>query len=549
MDTRPPRNRAIRPQERPLWQSLALLTALSAFAQFVSVELWIESSRAQLLWLPGAVLMCALLSLPWRYWPFTALAVWLGALLVMLVLHAPRVPVLAGLSGQLLMVVPATYVLALARSGTRGATLESYRWIGLFVLLAAIALPAMGASWAEFVFRRLGTDGHPGTWYNLALAQSASYVLLVPAYLGLRAATSGTPRLPWRWQNLLLIAGTATAFALACWVPFNHAPLARPFLLLLAFTLQVWSLLLFGAAGAFTALLTLSLICMQASNLGVPPMPDKDGYEAVLTIQAWSIAMGLALLSLTAVAEQRATLRLSLTNAYARLSDLTGRMLLVQEDERARIARDLHDDINQSLAAISIQISALKKELETAPRVRLADIQEQVLSVSGDIRRLSHDLHPSILRYTSLAASLVALSEAHTGSHGLEVVCTIHEDMVLSNEQKLNLFRIAQEAIHNVETHARASAARMSLSREKDEVVLRVDDNGIGIPEDMRQRVGSGLGMISMEERARSLGGSFQMVRLVQGGSRLEVRLPLDRPESRASSTEAEPEVLLSPDR
>jgi len=504
-----------------------LLVALAAFAQFISVELWVESSRAQLLWLPGAVLLCALLSLNASRWPLAVAAVGCGALLVLLALSQPWPGVIVALAGQLLLVVPIAFALSRARSKAHGETLASYGWLGLFVLLGVIALPALGASWAELVALRLDTDGHPGGWFNLALSHCASYVLVVPAYLGLREDDSMRTGAPWRSYNLALITLVATVFAVACWVPFHHAPLVRPFLLLLAFTLLVWSLLLFGAAGAFTALLTLSLICMQASNAGLLPLQGQDGYAAVLSIQIWTIGMALALLSLSAVAEQRAGLRLSLSQAYARLSELTGRMLLVQEEERARIARDLHDDINQSVAAISIQISALKKDLDQVPRGRLAEIQEQLLAVSDDIRRLSHDLHPSILRFTSLAASLIALCESHTAPSSLRVECAIHEDMALNNEQKLNLFRIAQEAIHNVESHARATTALLSLSREDEDIVLRVDDDGIGIPEDLRRRLGSGLGMISMEERARSLGGTFQVMRKAGGGSRLEVRLPM----------------------
>lgn len=526
-----------------------LLVALAAFAQFISVELWVESSRAQLLWLPGAVLLCALLSLNWRHWPLAVATVGFGALLVLLALSPSWAGLVVGLFGQLLLVVPVAYALSRVRAKSHGETLASYQWLAMFVLLGVIALPALGASWAELVAVRLDTEGHPGGWFNLALSHCASYVLVVPAYLGLREGRSVRTGTPWRSYNLALITLVATVFAIACWVPFHHAPLVRPFLLLLAFSLLVWSLLLFGAAGAFTALLTLSLICMQASNAGLLPLQDQDGYAAVLGIQIWTIGMALALLSLSAVAEQRAGLRLSLTQAYARLSELTGRMLLVQEEERARIARDLHDDINQSVAAISIQISALKKDLDQAPRDRLAEIQDQLLAVSDDIRRLSHDLHPSILRFTSLAASLIALCESHTDPAALRVECTIHEDMALNNEQKLNLFRIAQEAIHNVESHARATTALLSLSRDDKDIVLRIDDDGIGIPEDLRRRLGSGLGMISMEERARSLGGTFLVTRKAGGGSRLEVRLPISGPNPPSHSDEhIVPAIILSPD-
>lgn len=516
------------PVSQPRWHVLLLIAASAGFAQLVSIELWVPTPRVHILWLPGAVLMCGLLALPLRHWWLATAVAWLGASAVLVTLGAPLLASAIMILGHYLLVVPASYLLLQVRGP--GEPLESYPWIGMFVAVAGVALPALSASWAVYAARELDLERYLGGWSNIALAHSVSYLLLIPAFLSLRrVAIQPQRRAGWTWQNLALIAALAIAFGFACWLPFAHSPLLRPLLLLVSFTLLIWSLLLFGSAGAFIALLALSLTCMQASSVGASPLPIGGGRTAILAIQLWTIAMTLALLSLAAVAEQRMSLRMALLNAYGRLSDLTGRMLLVQEEERTRIARDLHDDINQSLAAISIQISALKKDLDAPERERLADIQRQILEVSGDIRQLSHDLHPSILRYTSLAASLLALCESHSMDDRLRVECAIHDDMALSNDQKLNLFRITQEAIHNIETHAQASHARVSLSRADNEVVLRVEDNGIGIPEDMRQRIGSGLGMISMEERARSLGGRFSIARRANGGSCLEVHLPLGR--------------------
>ena len=96
--------------------------------------------------------------------------------------------------------------------------------------------------------------------------------------------------------------------------------------------------------------------------------------------------------------------RASLETANARLRTLARVTLQVQEEERSRIARDLHDDISQSLAAISIEMSALRRTLHGTEQAHADEIQEGLLAVSEDVRRLSHDLHPSMLRYTSLAA-------------------------------------------------------------------------------------------------------------------------------------------------
>lgn len=504
-----------------------LLTAVALCAQLISVEIPAPAPRLHILWLPGAVLMCALLALPLRCWRLAVVATWLGACIALIPTGTPLPGSAIVMLGHCLLVVPASYLLVRKRGPVE--PLESYPWIGLFVAVAGLALPALSASWATYVGREFALQPYFGGWSNIALAHSASYLLLVPAFIGVRRlATQSLRHAGWNWRNLGLIAILAVVFGFACWLPLTPSPLLRLLLLLVVFALLVWLLLLVGAAGAFIGLLALSVACLQACCIGAPYLPARDGHSIVPMIQIWGIAMAAALLSLTVIAEQRASLRLSLANANARLTELMGCMMLVQEEERARIARDLHDDINQSMASISIQISVLRKELEDPERQHLTEIQDQVLDVSSRVRQLSHDLHPSILRYTGLETSLTALCESHNMDGRLHVECIVNADIPLSNEQKLGLFRVAQEAIHNVVTHAQASHARISLTQTGNEVVLQVEDDGIGIPEDMSQRTGSGLGMISMEERAHSLGGHFSIMRKPEGGSRLEVHLPME---------------------
>ena len=219
--------------------------------------------------------------------------------------------------------------------------------------------------------------------------------------------------------------------------------------------------------------------------------------------------------------------RAALATANARLAALARVTLQVQEEERSRIARDLHDDISQSLAAISIELSALRRELRGPQQAHAEEIQEGLLAVSEDVRRLSHALHPSMLRYTSLAASLSSLCEGHTLAGGLRVECEALQDIALSEAQKLNLFRVAQEGIRNVERHARASVARVSLTASGNDVLLCVEDDGIGVAPGFVPGASQGLGMVSIGERMRMLGGRFSLSRREGGGTRLEARCPL----------------------
>lgn len=222
------------------------------------------------------------------------------------------------------------------------------------------------------------------------------------------------------------------------------------------------------------------------------------------------------------LAEQLQAARSSLESAHQQLADLTLRMMRVQEAERARIARDLHDNINQSLASISIELSTFKRQVQPEWKTQVENLQERLLEVSSDVRRTSHELHPSLLRYTSLAAALQGLCDSHPTEHGTRLHCHVHDDLVPDDEQKLNLFRIAQEAIHNVVRHAHARNAWIRLQSDADETVLQVDDDGVGVPDGEFR--GRGFGVISIEERARLLGGTSSLKRREEGGSRLEVR-------------------------
>jgi two-component system sensor histidine kinase UhpB len=201
----------------------------------------------------------------------------------------------------------------------------------------------------------------------------------------------------------------------------------------------------------------------------------------------------------------------------------------MQENERSRIARDLHDDVNQSLASISIELSGLKRNADETGRERIEALQEHLLGVSDDIRRLSHELHPSMLRYTSLAASLEALCASHSREE-LRVHCDTEETFALSEQQKLELFRIAQEALHNAEKHADATQVRIALRRDGKGALLRIEDDGRGLPPDYDASHHGGLGMISMAERVKTLRGEIVFSPAARGGTRVDVRFPVAAP-------------------
>ena len=207
------------------------------------------------------------------------------------------------------------------------------------------------------------------------------------------------------------------------------------------------------------------------------------------------------------------------------LEALAGRLITAQEDERQRIARELHDDVTQRLAAIAIAAGTLEKTTE-AERLQngLGQVKDQMAQLSRDIHGLSRRLHPKLLDDLGLVAAIEAEGRAVLERGGPVVEFTHDGDWSgLSKPAELGLYRIVQEALRNVEKHAGAEVVTIRLEREGEAVHLMVEDDGRGLGEHR-----AGLGLASMEERARSLAGRFRLQTRPGAGTKVEVWLPLE---------------------
>jgi signal transduction histidine kinase len=212
------------------------------------------------------------------------------------------------------------------------------------------------------------------------------------------------------------------------------------------------------------------------------------------------------------------------------LEILAGRLITAQEDERRRVARELHDDLSQRLAAVAIEAGRLQKlppEAAGALRAGIERLKEQIGRLSGDVHGLSRRLHPALLDDLGLAAAVEAEARAFHERGGPPVNIRVEGDLEgLNREVQLALYRIVQEALRNVQRHADAGEVTVSLARRADAVELRVRDDGRGFD---RSAPGwqAGLGLASMEERARLLGGRFQVESSPGAGAVIQVSLPL----------------------
>jgi signal transduction histidine kinase len=208
----------------------------------------------------------------------------------------------------------------------------------------------------------------------------------------------------------------------------------------------------------------------------------------------------------------------------AMLKDLSARLMDAQEKERRRIARELHDDLNQRLVLL---VSHLE-DLETAGRPsQLATIAEEAREISLGVNRLSHQLHSSALDILGLEPALRGLARDISRVHGLPVHFSSEEDLHdISPDVKLCLFRVAQEALSNVVKHSGASHAEVHLvgANGRKSITMTVTDDGKGFDPDKVET--DSLGIISMRERLRLVGGELRILPRRPAGTRVEVSVP-----------------------
>ena len=212
---------------------------------------------------------------------------------------------------------------------------------------------------------------------------------------------------------------------------------------------------------------------------------------------------------------------------------LASQLLCVQEEERRRISRDLHDDFNQRLALLAIDVEALERQLSTAPigTVRAVQaIQDRIIELSDDVRHLAHQLHPSILDDLGLSIALQRLVDDFTARTGVKGQFIDYDTpKLLAQEVATCLYRIVQESLGNVSRHAKAKQVRIELVRLRNGLQLTVSDDGVGFDMTRLQHEQGGLGLLSMKERVALVDGTLDIQSAEGEGTRVRAWVPLEK--------------------
>jgi signal transduction histidine kinase len=511
---------------------LALLVILVSYlAARLGATMVISSLGLSVFWPPSALLVAAMLLVPRRNW------------LVLLP---------AGLAGSAIENLQLGF--------TPGAT-------GLFFLANTIGFLIIGLG-VGYSF-----DGVPRLNSSKALAKYCFFAAflgpLVAAFIG-AGASSGSYAVNWRtWFFSDMLSFLTLTPAILCWASAGRVWIHRSvrsaveaaallgtlailgYLVLMApwktlpstlyslVPLLLWAALRFGSLGVSTSMIVISFLSIWGAMHGHGLFTGREPMRNVLSMQVFLIFAATPFMVLAAVVEERASARLV-------EKELSRRLISAQEQERSRIARDLHDDICQRLALLSMEVDQATRSANESTYTtteRLKDIRLHCSEIAGDVQLLSHELHSSKLDYLGIVAASRGFCHEFSKQHEVNIEF-IDRDVPADppKEVSLCLFRVAQEALHNALKYSGVSQYRVELSATEEEIQLAVSDAGKGFDGETA-KVSRGLGLVSMQERVHLVHGNLHVESKPGTGTRILAIVPLVS--ARQGSQEEEPQGVV----
>lgn len=460
------------------------------------------------LWLPDSVLLCTLLLVPRKKW-------WLYVLMTLPIRFVPavRAPVGAWFlwltwTNDAAKGLLTAYLLQFAIGNPiRLNTVRRYAtYLGIAVVLAPMLSGFFGA-----LLRHLAL-GHAfwpafGQW---SLGDALANLVVTPTlllwlsreYLGLR------PRL-----LEAMVWGTGFAFCLYSEMLFDGSVLA----IYAPFPFLVWAALRLGTIGASSGLFLTTVFLILGISRHQGPFFYLIAHDMHF-LQLFLAVLALPIMFVAIIFEERqqAEARLlktqeELNQNYKRIRDLAGRLIRAQEEERSRIARELHDGLAQQFTLLALGLD----RLESMPAEQLALAHEEVVElrrqtdeVTLGVREVARQLHSTILQHLGLPNALKSLCRTFAQQHQVTVDLEAEPLEDLTDDVSLCLFRVAQEALNNAVTHGHARRITVGLARNAGLLRLRIKDAGIGFDP---AATPEGLGLVSMQERLRLVGGRFSI--------------------------------------
>jgi two-component system sensor histidine kinase UhpB len=536
--------------DAPIALTAALVCILCYLGSTLDMAVSYPRIKTAILFPPYAILTTALLVTPVRHWWIYLLASSIGNYFP----HRGGMPV-----SWVLMAEGANYIRALVAAGgirysLRAPGFGTLREVVVFLSFAVVLAPCTaafaGASIVTLHLLSKGVEDYWLIWQAWFLSNAVTGLTLLPIIvISIRDAGAWKRNASLRnsLELTVLLAGLLAIGVLVFATPYGGGN-ALPAQLFAPLPFLLWAAVRFGPGGTSGGLLVITIVTIWGALHEQGPFVTQMPTENLLSLQLFLLAISLPLMVLAAVMGElqrtaaslrqeiadREDVEAALRGSYAQVQDLAGRLITAQEAERARIARELHDDINQQLASLSIALCRLKRRLPKDARKmsdELGSVQGRTVELVNAVRQISHDLHPGVLQHAGLQAALEARCAEFRKQQDTRVVFQAHGDLTgIPQEVSLCLYRVAQEALGNIARHAHACAIDVSLTRTDGDVQLEIVDDGQGFDLAEARRSG-GLGLLDMEERVRLVMGSVSIDTHPQGGTHLRAEVPLRGPD------------------
>lgn len=468
-------------------------------------------------WPPNAVLLAALLLAPYSRWWICLLAVFPAHLLVQL---GRGIPFATACGWFLSNSAEALLGAVCIRHFKKTEELfEKVSGVLIFLSFAVLVAPLASSFVDAAVVLTTGFgNGYWKLWTARLFSNMLAAVAVAPTIIVIAQHAS-------RWkqrlnrQRVLEAIVLTTGIVILSSIVFSDKNPTIPALIFSPLPLIVWIVVRFGSDGLYPSLLTMSVISTWNAAHGRDPFIFAPLPESILAIQIFLSTIALPMMLLAALLAERKSVEQSLRESR-------GMLINAQEQERRRIARELHDDIGQQLAILQVEIEQLKMSTAEELRPLLEKLREQASTTSVSTRRLSHGLHSIHLEILGLVPALRSLCRTVSEETSIPIEFSDSDIPADLNPQiALCLYRVTQEALRNVARHSRADQATVELRRNSNFISLRIVDRGIGISGNREHA--SGLGLASMRERVCFVGGDFKIDSGQMRGTSIEANVPL----------------------
>jgi signal transduction histidine kinase len=491
-----------------------------------------------LFWPPNVILFCALLIVPQRDWWVYIAAAFPAHAIAELGVGMPPSQLVVAFATNCMVALLNAY--AVRRFVGDPPWFGNFRKASLYIVIAAGFSPAVAALGGAFV-PMLGGGSFAEYWVFYShwyLANALPNLTLGPVFLIWYSDRAGWTR--WKpARRHLEPAVVAVALVGVCILTAVAAERVAtgsllPVMLLLPLPLILWSAVRFGEKGASAAILVVAVILTWRTLRGGGLFPGQDPEQEVLVLQLFLSGLSIPFLLLGALIDE-------LQRAERTTRELAASVVRAQDDERRRIARDLHDSTGQNLIAATLIAGRIESELPEGAQKEFRQLEDMLQQSIRELRTVSYLLHPPLLDEAGLGLALGNFVQGFVDRTGIAVDLEISPDIDrLAPETELVLFRVVQEALGNIARHSRSKTALIRIDRQSsasgEKAVLTIEDAGKGMSEsaDVRRVIGEtasrgavpGVGLASMRERLRQIGGRLDIESAV-GRTTLRAFVPI----------------------